>query len=1015
MPQPADLTRKRAQRVLRRIIEPARRARVQPVTIEAWHVPGEPVPVGDVAGGDFEPFAVGDPWGPMWGTTWFRVRGEIPEEWAGESVVLSVHLGYGGGTGFGAEGMVWADDRPIQGISPNHREVLVAAPATAGGPPVEVLIEAAANPPIDPYADPAPAYLADPGGRLTLRLTTCHLAVVEEEVDALWHDWTLLCELYDALPPTEARAAQILHGLDQAANLLSAGVINAPIASAAREMLAPLLAKPASASAHTYAAIGNAHIDTAWLWPLRETERKVARTFSTVLDLMERYPEYRFAASQAQQLAWVRDKYPALFEQIRKRVADGRFEVVGSMWVEADCNVPSGESLVRQISHGRRFYEDEFGLETRSLWLPDVFGYAAALPQILAQSGIRWFLTQKISWNQVNRFPHHTFWWEGIDGTRVFTHFPPADTYNGDFSVPQLIHGARNFSEKALCDRSMYLYGWGDGGGGPTAEMLERARRVKDLEGLPRVELTGAEDAFESLEEDAGDTDLPVWVGELYLEMHRGTYTTHAEVKRANRKLELALRDAEMWSVAAASVAGAGYPAEELDSAWKTLLLHQFHDIIPGSSIQWVYEDTARDHASVEETTRALIASALGALAGTAGERVLVANPLNVARREVVDIEGAPAVVRAPACGWSVQEVDRSAGSFARVSTGEGWMDNGIVRVEWDEDGLVTSLVHAGTGRDAVAPGERLNLLQVHDDRPNVYDAWDIDAVAYDTVEELTEAESVEVLETSPLRASVRIVRRYGSSTIEQVMRLDAGSRRVEFHSVVDWQESHKLLKAAFPLDVHSHRATFEIQYGHVERPTHRNTSWDEARFEVCAHTWADVSEHGFGVALLNDCKYGHDVLGNVLRLTLLRSSTHPDPIADKGRHEFAYALFPHAGDAAGSGVVSEAHCFNSPLRVVPTAEAAPDMSLVSVDGEGVVVTAVKQADDGDGTIVRCYEAFGGRRSASVSLAGSTSVERVDLLERPWAEEYGDPIVSDGGTAHLSMRPFEIVTLRFSG
>lgn len=974
---------------------------------------GEPVTFDQVAGAAFEPFAVGDPWGPMWGTTWFRVRGTVPEEWAGERVVLSVHLGYGGGTGFGAEGMVWSGDKPAQGISPNHREVVVAAPAS-GGDSFEVLIEAAANPPIDPYADPAPHYLPDPGGRPMLRLTTCHLAVVEEEVDALWHDWTLLTELYDALPPDDARAAQILHGLDQVANLLSGGVVTNPIAAAARELLAPLLEKPANASAHTYAAIGNAHIDTAWLWPLRETERKVARTFSTVLELMDRYPEYRFAASQAQQLAWVRDKYPALFEQIRKRVAEGRFEVVGSMWVEADCNVPSGEALVRQIAHGRRFFDDEFGIETRSLWLPDVFGYAAALPQILAQSGIRWFLTQKISWNQVNRFPHHTFWWEGIDGTRVFTHFPPADTYNGDFSVPQLLHGARNFSEKAICDRSIYLYGWGDGGGGPTAEMLERARRVRDLEGVPRVELTGAEDAFEALEDDAGDVDLPVWVGELYLEMHRGTYTTHAEVKRANRKLELALRDAEMWSVAAASLAGAPYPAAELDASWKTLLLHQFHDIIPGSSIQWVYEDTARDHAAVAATTDALITSALASVAGPPGDRVLVANPLNAPRREVVDVDGEPAVVSAPACGWAVQTLERSPGSVAPVTVGDGWMDNGILRVEWDADGLVTSLVHHETGRDAVAPGERLNLLQVHDDRPNVYDAWDIDAVAYDTVEELTEAESVELVEKSPLRGSVRIVRRYGASTIEQVMRLSAGSGRLEFHSAVDWHESHKLLKAAFPLDVHTHKATYEIQYGHVERPTHRNTSWDEARFEVCAHTWADMSEHGFGVALLNDCKYGHDALGNVLRLTLLRSSTHPDPVADKGRHEFAYALLPHAGDAAAGGVIHEAHAFNSPLRILPTSlDAGASFSLVTVEGDGVVVTAIKRPDEGEGTIVRCYEAFGGARSATVSVAGATSVERVDLLEQPWSEEHG-VIESDGGTAQLSLRPFEIVTLRFS-
>lgn len=1011
MAQPAELTRKRAQRVLRRLIEPARRPLTAAVEIAAYHVGGEPVTWSEASRAAFDPFEVGGAWGPAWDTSWFRVRGAVPDDWAGRDVALSVHLGYGGATGFGAEGLVWsAEGEPLQGISPNHREVPIGA---AGGDSFELYIEAASNPLIDPFADPAPLYMPDPTGRPLLRLTTCQLVVVDPGVDALWHDWTLLSELYDALSPDEPRAARILRALDEAANKLDPRNVSGT-AAAAREVLRPQLAKRANASAHRYAAVGNAHIDTAWLWPLRETERKCARTFSTVLSLLERHPEYRFAASQPQQFAWMKQRYPQLFERLRKAVADGRFDVVGSMWVEADCNVPSGESLIRQIVHGKRFYETEFGVETQSLWLPDVFGYAAALPQILSQAGIRWFLTQKLSWNQVNRFPHHTFWWEGIDGTRVFTHFPPADTYNGDFSVPQLLHGVRNFSEKAICDSSIYLYGWGDGGGGPTVEMLERAKRAADLEGLPKLELMGGEEALATLEAESADASLPVWVGELYLEMHRGTYTTHAEVKRANRKLELALRDAELWSVAAEQTAGTPYPAADIDEAWKLLLLHQFHDIIPGSSIHWVYEDTARDHASIAAVTERLVRESLSAIGGGEGDwaRVLVANPLSAPRREVVDIGGAPAFVEAPACGWRVQEPRRSAAEVAEVTTGDDWMDNGILRVVWDEDGLLASLVHAPTGREAVADGCRANLLQVHDDRPNVYDAWDIDAVAYDTRRDLPSADLVEFVERTPLRASVRIVRRIGASTIDQVMRLAAGSGRLEFHTVVDWQESHTLLKAAFPLAVHTHKASFEIQFGHVERPTHRNTSWDEARFEVCAHTWADLSEQGFGVALLNDCKYGHDVVGNVLRLTLLRSSTHPDPVADKGRHEFAYALFPHAGDLATGGVVAEAHAFNSPLRVVPAGGArSANVSLVEVDDPGVVVTAVKRADDGDGVVVRCYEAFGGRRQAQLSYRGASSVERTDLLERPASEQ----VESDGATALLDLRPFEICTLRFRG
>ena len=984
-----------------------------PVRIEALHVGGEPIEAVEAAAGRFEPFSVGDRWGPSWGTTWFRVTADVPEAWSGAEVALHVHLGYGGGTGFGAEGLVWRDGEPVQGISPNHREVPVAAPA-AGGESTVLLIEAAANPPIDALADPAPRYLPDPDGEPFLRLTACHLVVVEREVDALWHDWRLLCELYDGLPRDTARAAQVLRALDRAANVVDPRDVRGS-AGAVRAVLAPVLAKPAVATAHHYAAVGNAHIDTAWLWPLRETVRKCARTFSTALSMMDRNPDFRFAVSQAQQLAWMRDRYPAIWERIRKRVADGRFEVVGSMWVEADCNVPSGESLIRQIVHGRRFFRDELGVDTDNLWLPDVFGYAASLPQVLAAAGIRHFLTQKISWNQVNRFPHHTFWWEGIDGTRVFSHFPPADTYNGDFSVTQLQHGAASFAEKALADRSLYLYGWGDGGGGPTEDMLERARRVADLEGLPRVELTGARAGFEALEAEVPAEDLPVWVGELYLEMHRGTYTTHGEVKRANRKQELALRDAELWSVAAGIDV-----REQLDVAWKTLLLHQFHDIIPGSSINWVYRDTADAHAAVGVVTAHVIDEALGALArrvdpGAARRPVLVANALAGPRREVVEVEGGLHLVEAPGCGWAVADLaDDAAGDVPPVTTGEGWMANGVLRVAWDEDGLLTSVRHLPTGREALAPGARGNLLQAHDDRPNVYDAWDIDAVAFDTATDLVEAQSVELVASTPERAVLRVVRRFRASTIEQEVRLDRGSRRVEVHCEVDWHEDHTLLKVAFPVDVHAPAASFEIQLGHVQRPTHANTTWDEARFEVCAQTWADLSEHGFGVALLNDCKYGHDVRGNVLRLSLLRSSTWPDPEADRGRHTFAYAVLPHEGDPAAGAVVAEAHAFNAPLRVVPIDPGASGDDLpgraavVTVDDDGVVLTAVKAADDGDGTIVRGHESHGGRRTVRLRVEGATEVAPVDLLEEPAGAAL--PVVD--GTVELALRPFQLFTLR---
>jgi alpha-mannosidase len=1024
--EPLAIRRTRVERIHRVVLPRARRGPVSPVDLTAFHVGGEPIGFDEAVKGRYESFAVGSPWGPAWDTTWFHVSGPVPEEWAGQTVVLVVRLGGGGGTGFTAEGMIWRDGEPRQGISPNHDEYVVAT-AAQGGEAVDLYVEAAANPRVDSRVFPPPMHMPDYGGRPTLVLEACHLAVANREVEALWEDWAVLLELFEQLPETDARSAQILRALERAGRVLDHSDL-VGTASAARAELRAMLDKPAHASAHRYAAVGNAHIDTAWLWPLRETSRKVARTFSTAVALMEEYPEYRFAASQAQQFVWIRDRYPELFERLRKKVADGQFEPVGSMWVEADCNIPSGESLVRQIAYGKRFFQDELGVDTRALWLPDVFGYPANLPQILRQAGVEWFLTQKLSWNQWTHFPHHTFYWEGIDGSRILSHFPPADTYVGDLSVRSLAHGAANFAQKGVTDRSMYLYGFGDGGGGPTRHMLERARRLVDLEGAPRIETMTATEAFEAIEAEAPSGELPVWVGELYFEMHRGTYTTHAEVKRGNRKLELALRDAELWSAVATSL-GHPYPVDALDEAWKLLLLHQFHDIIPGSSIHWVYRDTERDYSLLSESVGAILESAEAAIAASvpsvqsAPGRVLVLNPLSFARREVVDIDGVPALVEAPACGWSVQAPALSHPDVAAVTTGPDTMENGIIRVRWDQDGLIDSIVHLPSGREVLPPGQRANLLQLHEDHPNEYEAWDVDVEAFASSVDLVEATNVELVESTPLRARVRIERRFGRSVIVQQLILRAGSPALEIESEVDWQESQKLLKAAFPVEVHSPRASFEVQYGHLERATHANTPWDAAKYEVCAHTWADLSESGFGVALLNDCKYGHDVRGNVMRLTLLRAPIWPDPVADRGHHQFTYAVMPHSGDLVEAGVVRVAHALNSPLRVRPAGASRAEESdvaaldaagsVVTVDDPNAVVTAVKRADDGTGVVVRLYEAGGAHRTVKVraTLPGATraGARRVDLLERRLD---GETEMADDAVV-LALHPFEIATVLF--
>jgi alpha-mannosidase len=726
---------------------------------------------------------------------------------------------------------------------------------------------------------------------------------------------------------------------------------------------------------------------------------------------------------------------------MKEKAARGQLEPVGSMWVEADCNIPSGESLVRQVLHGKRFFSRELGRDTTEVWLPDVFGYSASLPQIMRQAGINRFLTQKLSWNQYNVLPHHSFLWEGIDGSQVFTHFPPADTYNGDASLGELVHAVRNFRDHDRATRSLYVYGYGDGGGGPTAGMIEQLRRLADLEGAPRVELDAVSSFFDKAEADLEDP--PVWVGELYLELHRGTYTTQAATKKGNRFGELALREAELWASLAPRPWSA-YPAERLEQAWKTLLLHQFHDIIPGSGIHWVYEDTARDHAAVAVEAGAAIDNATAALAmavDTAGlsDPVIVFNPLSQDRREVVSLaaktradvavgpdgERTPVQVAndgsllfgasVPACGYTVYDLvaeDGAARGRSELEVDDSHLENSRLSVRWDGAGLLTSVWDKSADREALAPGSRGNVFQVFTDYPNFYDAWDVDRFTLDHPVEVTTLDDLTVTEGGPHRASVRMSRSFGDSLIIQTISLCAGSSRLDFATEVHWHESHRLLKVAFPVDVRSQRATYEIQYGHVERPTHANTSWDLARFEVCAQRWADLSEAGYGVALLNDCKYGYDIQGNVMRLSLLRAPGWPDPRADRGTHTFTYALLPHSGDLRQGQVVEAGQELNVALRVVPTTAhagtGARRASFLRVDRPGVVIDAVKKAEDTDTLVVRLYDSWGQRGPVSLTCARPvTNASRADLLERPTEQV----ALADDGSIPFTVRPFEIVTL----
>ncbi|MFF1409066.1 alpha-mannosidase [Streptomyces sp. NPDC058289] len=998
-----SITEHRLRRVLKERIKPAVHSRSVPLTIERWEAPGEPVPVAEGLAASYEPCAIGDMWGPAWGTTWFKVTGTVPADWAGRTVEAVLDLGFDRMMpGFQCEGLVHrADGREIKALNPYNDWVRVADRAD-GGERIEWYVEGASNPIL---VDHSVTYEGDKqtsGDQPLYRLARMDLAVFETEVWELVQDLEVLYDLMTQLDERDARRYEILRAIGSALDAVD--LCDVPgTAADARARLVVVLAAPATASAHRISAIGHAHIDSAWLWPLRETVRKVSRTTSNMLGLMEEHPEFVFAMSQAQQLDWIKTYRPELFERVKKKIADGQFVPVGGMWVESDTNMVGGEAMARQFLYGKKFFMDEFGIETNNVWLPDSFGYTAAMPQIVKLSGSQWFLTQKISWSQVNKFPHHTFWWEGIDGTRVFTHFPPVDTYNSDLGGAQLAHAARNYQEKGRGSRSLAPFGWGDGGGGPTREQLGRAKRQRDLEGSPRVEIERPDAFFEKAH--AEYEDAPVWAGELYLELHRGTYTSQAKTKQGNRHSESLLREAELWaSSAAVKVPGYAYPYEELERIWKTVLLHQFHDILPGSSIAWVHREARETYAAVREELTAITVAAQTDLAGE-GEEELVFNCAPHARRGVpAGGAGLPAAAEQP-----VTAEERHGGGHV--------LANGRLLVEIDGRGLIVSAYDLEAGRESVAPGTAANLLQIHPDFPNMWDAWDIDEFYRNKVTDLVGVDALEVAEAGPDSVAVRVSRSFGQSRVAQTITLRAGAKTVDIVTDVDWHETEKFLKAAFPLDVKAERSASETQFGHVYRATHTNTSWEAAKFEICAHRWIHVEEPGWGVAVLNDSTYGHDVTRDMrpdggqtttVRLSLLRAPRYPDPETDQGAHTLRFSLAP--GAAVGDAV-REGHALNLPERVLRG--EGPVAPLVAVDTDAVVVESVKLAEDRSGdVVVRLYESRGGRAKATLAAGFplSAAVES-DLLERPLEGAAVSGPAPDG-TVALALRPFQIVTVR---
>jgi alpha-mannosidase len=891
---------------------------------------------------ELRPVELGERFGPLWATYWFRAGATVPEEWAGRRVDLLWDSS--------SEATLWLDGLAVQGLNRHHPDALLQQEAVPG--PLSFEVEMACN---GMFGRQDAAY----------ELRRAELAVFDPAAWRRYFDFETL------------RALEAGEGVDPSLSGALREQLEQFCDTSDDALLAGLFENVNGSHAHELAAIGHAHLDTAWLWPLDESRRKAVRSFSTQVRYMDEYPEYRFACSQAVHYAWMKEGSPELWERIREKVAAGQFVPVGGSWVEPDCNLPSGEALVRHFLHGQRFFEQELGSRCREFWSPDAFGYSGQLPQILRQVGITRFLTQKLSWNRFNRPDQHTFTWRGVDGSEVLGHFPPADTYSSDATVPDLLSTARDYKDHDGSATSLLVFGYGDGGGGPSRAMLETLRRARDLQGLPRTRVATSDEFFTALEQEPAER--PVVVGELYFEYHRGVYTTQARTKRLNRRCEQALHDAEFL----ACLRGGPYPRTELDALWKRLLLNQFHDILPGSSIGLVHEESERDLAGVEAEANALCG---------AGETPV--NTTGFPRREVV---------QAPAGGLHVVEAPPYGAGAVVAAADEVRLDglvleNGFLRAELSPTGAVLSLVHKETGRETLAaPGNRLEL---YEDRPVKFDAWDVDPAHLRTRRDAPPFESHEVVTDSPLRAEI-VFERPG---YRQLVRLDAGSRRLEFHATVDWRERHTLLKACFPLAVTAPNATYETPFGYAERPTHYSTSWDRARYEVPGHRFADLSEHGFGATLLTDSKYGYSCFGGELRVSLLRSPTSPDPEADQGRHEFAYALMPHAGGWREAGVLAEAVRFNAPLRWT---DGSPG-SLASVDDPNLVLDTIKRAEDSDALVLRVYEAHGARGAARLRLGVPFASARLANA----LEDDGDPLELDGDAIVLPYLPHQLLTVK---
>lgn len=984
-------------------------------------------------------------WGGRDKHFWFTATYKVPEKHNGKAIAFAVSTGRENDwDAVNPQFLVYVNGELIQGLDVNHREIILSQRVVTD----------------DVYSIDLQAYSGMRDGLAELNYSVC---AIEREVEKLYYDIDVPYNVAKLLDKEDKRRIDILRSLNDAVNLidfrkpLSDQFVQSVIEAdeyLEKEFYGSFCGDE-SITAH---CVGHTHIDVAWLWTLTQTREKTARSFSTVLNLMKEYPEYIFMSSQPQLYKFIKTDHPEIYEEIKKRISEGRWEPEGAMWLEADCNISSGESLVRQVLFGTGFFEKEFNVKNQILWLPDVFGYSAALPQILKKSGIDYFMTTKISWNEYNKLPYDTFMWKGLDGTEILTHFITTQnydakghstTYNGALTPNEVMGSWRRYQQKDLSEEVLIAFGYGDGGGGPTKEMLENARRMgKGIPGCPKVQIGNSLDFFKRLDAGTtGNSKLPKWVGELYLEYHRGTYTSMARNKKFNRKSELMYQAAEFLSVADNLLVGTSpYPREKLNRGWETILLNQFHDILPGSSIKEVYEDSREQYIEVLKDGQEMLDASIDRIAGNielAQPSIVVFNQLSFDRNdmvklklpdgyenvEIIDSEGTvlPSQIDGdgnaifyaadvPSKGYNTYGVRRIE-ACACMEKGlnkafDGILENGFFKIIFDDEMNIISLLDKKNSRETIKTGQRANVLQAFEDKPHNYDAWDINIYYQEKMWEVTDVESVEMIESGDVKTTVRITKRFCDSMITQDISIYSAIPRIDFKTMIYWKETQVLLKAAFPVDIHSDKATYEIQYGNVERPTYWNTSWDKARFEVCAHKWADLSEDGYGVSLLNDCKYGYDIKESVMRLTLLKSAKEPNPDADREIHEFTYSIYPHAGDFKAAGTTQMAYVLNNPLFARyedrHSGKLADSFSLVKENKENVIIEVVKKAEDSDDMIVRLYEYFNRRSKVKLTFGAAISdVRECDLMEKDLCS-----IGNEEREFEFDIKPFEIKTFK---